>query len=86
MDLTSSDKGNSEEEEKHEERNPAQDKKLTRREIEKLKRAGINIHKQKGSKHTGQIDLYKDRDGNMYIKPKGGKGPGEPLGININDL
>lgn len=66
-------------------RNPAQDKPLSRGEIEKLKRNGWD-HTQKGRSGGGKTDLYKDRDGNIYQKPKGGTGEGEPIGININDL
>jgi RHS repeat-associated protein len=72
------------EEEHHEcplERDWAQDKKVTDRE---LKEAGIDAHGEKrGQKGT---DIYKDREGNLYEKPKGGRGPGDPLGINIKDL
>ncbi|MBZ5858566.1 polymorphic toxin type 33 domain-containing protein [Flavihumibacter profundi] len=65
-------------------RNPKQDKLLTPGEIEKLKKNGWD-HSDKG-KRGGQTDLYKDKEGNVYQKPKGGKGSGEPIGININDL
>ncbi|MFK7874147.1 MAG: polymorphic toxin type 33 domain-containing protein [Oligoflexales bacterium] len=38
-------------------------------------------------KHNGsKYDLYKDRTGDLYVKPKGGRGPGEPTGYNIHDL
>jgi RHS repeat-associated protein len=63
------------------ERNPAQDKKLTEREVKELEEAGHHPHEFKpgGSKE----DLYRDREGNIYVKPKGGAGPGEPTGINL---
>lgn len=63
-------------------RNWRQDKKLTDRE---LKDAGLDAHdlKKRGQRHT---DIFKDREGNLYEKPKNGKGPGDPLGINIKDL
>jgi RHS repeat-associated protein len=67
------------------ERNPAQDKMLTEKEIKLLVKGGENIHVIKGKTRTGRIDLYKDAEGNIYVKGKGGKGPGDPLGININD-
>jgi RHS repeat-associated protein len=75
------------EEEHHEcpvERDGSQDKRLTNRDIERLEKAGAHPHdeKQGGSRS----DLYKDREGNVYEKPKGGAGPGEPIGINLNDL
>ena len=34
-------------------------------------------------KEEGPKDLYKDKNGNVYEKPKGGKGPGEPIGLNL---
>jgi len=68
----------------NEDRNPSQDKKLTPGEIEKLKEHGWD-HSDKGVR-GGRRDLYKDRDGNIYEKPKGGVGEGEPIGINIKDL
>jgi len=72
------------EDEHHEcplERNWQQDKKVTDQELEE---AGLNAHKLKrGQKGT---DIYKDREGNLYEKPHGGRGEGDPLGINIKDL
>jgi RHS repeat-associated protein len=62
-------------------RNPAQDKKLTDREIEELEEAGIHPHELKPG--GASEDLYRDREGNIYVKPKGGAGPGEPTGINL---
>ncbi|MGL6235437.1 MAG: polymorphic toxin type 33 domain-containing protein [Segniliparus sp.] len=67
-------------------RNPTQDKRLQPGEIKKLKKAGIDPEKLKGDKRTGQLDLFKDEEGNIYIKPKDGSGPGEPTGININNI
>ncbi len=67
-------------------RNPAQDKKLTKGETRKLEKAGYDVHElKKDFSPTGQTDLYKDKQGNVYVKPKGGDGPGEPTGININN-
>jgi len=40
----------------------------------------------KGNKHTGEIDLFKTKDGEILIKPKSGIGPGEPTGFNLNEL
>jgi hypothetical protein len=68
------------------ERNPAQDKKLGSGEIKKLKDGGVDPEELKGGRRTGQLDLYKDADGNIYVKPKGGSGPGDPTGLNINDF
>jgi hypothetical protein len=63
------------------ERNPAQDKKLTDQEIKELEEAGHHPHELKPG--GSSEDLYRDREGNIYVKPKGGAGPGEPTGINL---
>lgn len=67
----------------------AQQKPLTSGDIRTLKENGIDPHELKQSGSGGRVsdkDLYKDRDGNVYVKPKGGKGPGEPTGVNLKDL
>jgi hypothetical protein len=64
----------------------ADDKKLTPGEIKKLKEAGYDPEELKGGRRTGQWDLFKDKKGNITVKPKDGSGPGDPAGININDL
>jgi hypothetical protein len=64
----------------------SQDKLLSKGEIKKLEQVGEDIHELKGKKNASKRDLYKDRDGNIYVKPKGGRGPGEETGLNINDL
>ncbi|MBE9186389.1 MULTISPECIES: polymorphic toxin type 33 domain-containing protein [unclassified Microcoleus] len=69
-----------------EERNWRQDKLLTKQEIERLKTGEIDIHEIKNEENASKKDLYKDRDGNIYVKPKGGMSPGEPTDININDF
>jgi hypothetical protein len=48
-----------------------------------LKDAGFDPHELKSGRGS---DLYVDGAGNLYEKPIGGAGPGEPLGININLL
>ena len=73
------------------ERNPAQDHRLTDGEIEKLKEeTGRTAEEIKGDivgpRHVSRYDLYKDEDGNILVKPRGGAGEGEPTGYNINDL
>ncbi|WP_410017525.1 polymorphic toxin type 33 domain-containing protein [Pseudomonas sp. 6D_7.1_Bac1] len=55
-------------------------------EIDKLKGAGIDPHELKPAKNGSRYDLFKDKNGNIKIKPKSGSGPGEPTGININKL
>ncbi|WP_104428566.1 polymorphic toxin type 33 domain-containing protein [Methylobacter tundripaludum] len=37
-------------------------------------------------KDNSKQDLFKDRDGNIVVKPKSGIGPGDPTGHNINDF
>jgi RHS repeat-associated protein len=69
-----------------EDRNPAQDKPLSKGEIKALEDGKVDVHDLKGGKQTGQSDLYKDKRGNIYVKPKGGAGPGEPTGLNIKDF
>jgi hypothetical protein len=50
-------------------------------EIRKLQQQGIYPH---DLKPNSKYDLFKDKDGNIFVKPKNGSGPGEPTGININ--
>ena len=59
------------------------DKRLSDGEIDKLKNAGINPH---DLKPHSDYDLFKDKQGNIYVKPKDGRGSGEPTGYNINDF
>ena len=79
--MTETDLENSEEE-----RNWRQDKLVTKQEVERLKIGGIDIHEIKNQENASKKDLYKDRDGNIYVKPKGGMSPGEPTNLNINDF
>lgn len=67
-------------------RNPAQDKRLSKGEIKQLENAGHDVHEMKGGKNASKYDLFKDKDGNIYVKPKNGSGPGDPTGVNVNDL
>ncbi len=67
-------------------RNTAQDKILTKGDIKKLQDLGHDVHELKGKGNVSKYDLYKDKNGNIYVKPKGGAGEGDPTGININDL
>lgn len=66
--------------------NSAQWKKLSNGEIRKLKQAGYDPHALKGGKNASKYDLYKDANGNIYVKPKNGTGPGDWTGVNIHDL
>jgi hypothetical protein len=74
-------------EEEGADRDPAQDRQLGPGEIGALQEGGEDIHELKEHCPGGpsKCDLYKDREGNIYVKPKGGRGPGEPTGLNIND-
>ncbi|MFF0541293.1 polymorphic toxin type 33 domain-containing protein [Nocardia thailandica] len=63
-------------------RNPAQDKILSKDDIKELKARGHDPHDIK-PEPPSRYDLYKDGKGNVYIKPKGGKGPGDPTGIRL---
>jgi len=61
-------------------------KSLSKGEIKKLKKARIDPHSLKPKKHGSRYVLFKDENGNISVFPKNGKGPGDPTGININDL
>jgi hypothetical protein len=67
-----------------EDRNWRDDRPLTRNDIDKLERSGYDVHELKGRTGGGRLDLFKDKNGNVYLKPKNGQGPGEDLGINLN--
>jgi hypothetical protein len=60
-------------------------RKLSRDEVKRLSGSGIDIHKLKGGKGASRFDLYKDRQGNIFIKRKGGGGEADPTGLNIKD-
>ncbi|HAS6045562.1 hypothetical protein D8T26_02900 [Vibrio vulnificus] len=55
-------------------------------EIDKLKGQGVDPHDMKPKKNGSKYDLFKDRDGNIFVKPKKGNGPGEFTGFNIYNL
>lgn len=65
-------------------RNPAQDKKLSEAEGKRIDAESIKAEIV-GPRGGSRYDIYKDRNGDLYVKPKGGKGPGEPTGRNIKD-
>ena len=68
------------------ERDGSQDQRLSRGEIDALEDAGIDVHELKGGKGTGKLDLFKDKGGDIYVKPKSGDGPGESTGLNIKNF
>jgi hypothetical protein len=37
-------------------------------------------------KPNSKLDIFKDEKGDLYMKPKDGSGPGEPLFINFYEL
>jgi RHS repeat-associated protein len=61
----------------------AQYKRLTKGEIKILEEHDIDPH---DLKPNSKFDLFKSPTGEIVVKPKGGQGPGDPTGININDL
>ena|GEM_PF-5075860 len=61
-------------------------KTLTKHDIKMLKKKGVDVHDLKGGKRTGKLDLYKDKEGNIYIMGKGGTGEPDPTGLNLPDL
>jgi hypothetical protein len=66
--------------------NPAQDKRLTRGEVRELEKAGHHPHGLKPKQDGSKYDLFKRPDGEIVVKPKDGSGPGDPTGVNLNDL
>jgi hypothetical protein len=67
----------------------SQAKKLTPGEIAKLKQNGVDpemLKEETGTTSSSRSDLYKLPNGDIVVKGKGGIGPGEPTGININML
>jgi hypothetical protein len=58
---------------------------LSNGEIRMLKRGGFDIHEEKGKGKDEPLDLFKDRDGNIYRGRQDGKGEAEPLHDNITN-
>lgn len=57
-------------------------KKLSDGEIKKMMKKGVDPH---DLKPNSKYDLFKDKKGDICVKPKAGNGPGDPTGLNIND-
>ena len=67
---------------------PSQDRRLTKHEIHELeKQTGQNAHEIKsdvvGKTNLSRYDLFINKKGEVIIKLKNGKGPGEPTGLNL---
>jgi hypothetical protein len=58
-------------------------KRLSKGEIDQLKEENVDPH---DLKPNSRYDLFKNKDGDIFVKPKRGNGPGEPTGINIKDF
>ena len=61
-------------------------RRLSKGEIKKLQESGIDPHDLKPRKHSSRYDLFKDREGNIYVMNKDGSGQPETTGINIDNL
>lgn len=48
-----------------------------------LKKGGFDIHEEKGKGKDEPLDLFKDREGNIYRGRQDGKGEAELLHDNI---
>lgn len=59
--------------------------KLSDGEIEKLKDAQIDPHDLKPQKGGSKFDLYKNGNGDIFVRRKKGTGEPDPTGLNIND-
>jgi hypothetical protein len=57
-------------------------KRLSNGEIKQLQENGIDPH---DLKPNSKYDLFKNSDGEIFVKPKAGNGPGETTGLNIKD-
>jgi len=71
-------------------RNPDQDKKVSTSTAKDLAESvGYDsvedLKEDYGAKPPAHFDIFKGEDGNYYIKPKDGSGPGEPVGTCSGD-
>jgi hypothetical protein len=65
-----------------------QDRRLTKQEVKQLeKNTGQGAHDIKGEvvgkKNGSKYDFFKNKDGEVIVKPKSGNGPGEPTGHSL---
>ncbi|HSX35956.1 MAG TPA: PA14 domain-containing protein [Patescibacteria group bacterium] len=64
-------------------------KRISSGEIDALKKAGYDpegLKRGYSPKNSSKYDIFKDGQQNLYIKPKSGIGPGDPLNINMKDV
>ena len=61
-------------------------KMLSKAEIKELQKSGFDVHAEKGKDNAARSDLYKDPDGNVWAKWKGGSGEAEFTGWNLKNL
>jgi RHS repeat-associated protein len=58
---------------------------LSKKDIKELQNRGYDIHELKeGMGRPSHADLYKDRNGNVYVMGKSGKGQAESTGVKLN--
>jgi len=57
---------------------------LSKGEIKAMKKAGVDVHDYKPKKNGSNYDLFKDRDGNVYVNLKNGSGMPDPTNLNVN--
>jgi hypothetical protein len=67
------------------ERDGSQDRRLTDFEIQELERDCQQSAEELKGFEAGR-DLFKDRHGYVYVKPKNGAGPGEFTGLKLKGL
>jgi len=71
------------------ERNWRQDRRVSDSLARQLKRRGIDPEELKesyGGYPPSRFDLYQDTNRQLYVKPKGGRGPGVRTHVNLRDV
>lgn len=58
---------------------------ISKGEIKAMKKAGVDVHDYKPKKNGSNYDLFKDRDGNVYVNLKNGSGMPDPTNLNVNN-
>jgi hypothetical protein len=48
-----------------------------------MKAKGIDPHSLKPKKGASKFELFKDKEGNVYVKLKNGSGPAEATGVKV---